>query len=461
MQLFPYQQDLVNNIREQYIQGSKSVLAVLPTGGGKTIVFSQVTQTAQSRGKCVWILVHRIELLRQTSDKLNQFGVEHGLINPRFSPKYYESVQVASVQTLVNRLDKLPAPDLIIIDECHHTVAGSWKKIIDYHPNALILGVTATPVRGDGKGLGAESGGVFDSMVQGPQVNELIDMNRLCKPIIYAPSQALDLTSLRTVRGDYDAKQVEELMDKPTITGDAVSHYSRLCPGTPAVAFCASVKHAEHVAEEFTRHGFRAYSVDGSMDDETRGRILGGLADGSVDVVTSCDIISEGTDIPAIGCAIFLRPTQSTGLYIQQAGRALRVVPGKDHAYILDHVGNCLRHGLPDEPREWSLSGTKKKRGKSVLEQTIRVEQCPNCYMVHAPMFNCPGCGHVYETKSNEIETVDGELREITASERAAIKRQMSIEVAQARTLEDLKNIEKQRGYKRGWAYNVFMSRKI
>jgi superfamily II DNA or RNA helicase len=185
------------------------------------------------------------------------------------------------------------------------------------------------------------------------------------------------------------------------------------------------------------------------------------LEDGTVDVVTSCDIISEGTDIPAIGCAIFLRPTQSTGLYIHQAGRALRVVPGKDHAYILDHVGNCLRHGLPDEPREWSLDGEKKKRGKSSTEKTLRVEQCPMCYMVHAPMPNCPGCGYKYEVKSNEIEQVDGELREITASERAAIKRQMSLEVAQARTLDDLKNIEKQRGYKRGWAYNMFMSRKI
>jgi DNA repair protein RadD len=461
MQLRDYQQNTIEGIRSEYKSGAKRVLAVLPTGAGKTVVFSHVTATTVSRGKRVLILVHRIELLRQTSNKLTDFGVSHGLINPKYSPKYYESVQVASVQTLINRLDRIQEPDLIIIDEAHHAVAGSWKTVLEQFPSSLVLGVTATPIRGDGKGLGIESGGVFDSLVVGPQINELIDMGHLCRPIIYAPKTAVDLTGLKVVRGDYDKKQVEELMDKPTITGDAVAHYRRLCSGTPAVAFCASIKHAEHVAEEFRAAGYRAYAVDGSTDDETRAKILDGLGNGSVDLVASCDIISEGTDIPAIGCAILLRPTQSTGLFMQQTGRALRTIDGKSSAYILDHVGNCLRHGLPDEPREWSLNGEQKKRGKSAQEKSIRIEQCPKCYHVHAPSPQCPMCLYVYETKIKEIEQVDGELTEVTAEQRAQISRQRAQEIAQARTLDDLKRIERERGYKRGWAFHMFNNRKI
>lgn len=456
--LRPYQEHGVQAIRESYIKGSKAPLFVLPTGGGKTVVFCYVAATSSARGKRVLILVHRVELLRQTSAKLREAGVHHGLISPKYTPDKSAPVQVASVQTLIKRLDKIIPPDLIIIDEAHHAIAGSWRTIVQSFPNAKVLGVTATPCRGDGTGLGQSAGGVFDDLVMGPQIYDLIDMNFLVKPIIYAPREKLDLSQVRTIRGDYDAKQVSDIVDKPTITGDAVKHYMRICPGAPAVVFCVSVNHAQHVAEEFRRAGYRAYHADGTLDDDVRARILNGLGNGTVDVVTSCDLISEGTDIPAIGCAILLRPTQSLGLYIQQVGRALRTADGKQNAYILDHVGNVLTHGLPEEHREWSLDGeARKKKKKRDEEPTVRVDQCERCYSIYAPSPVCPVCGHAKKVKSDIPTAIDGELVQLTAEQ---MKRNKVVEVAKARTLEELERIQQERGYKAGWAKHLYNSRK-
>jgi superfamily II DNA or RNA helicase len=322
-----------------------------------------------------------------------------------------------------------------------------------------LLGVTATPVRGDGQGLGVDAGGIFDALVLGPSTRELMDMGNLVEPIVYAPSKTLDLSSVKIRMGDYDKKELAKAVDKPTVTGDAVAHYTKLCPRVPAVAFCVSVSHAEHVATEFRDAGYVAYSVDGSMDDDTRSRILAGLGNGSVHVVTSCDLISEGTDIPAIGCAILLRPTKSEGLYLQQVGRALRPYAGKTTTIILDHVGNTLLHGLPDQHRDWSLDGNKKKKKKGEQEKSLAVAQCPACYAIHAPAPACPVCGHVVPAptaKKRDLKHKDGELVQITKQQAEIAYKQKRVEVGKAQTLEQLEVIAKARGYKPGWAEHVF-----
>lgn len=442
------------------MEGRRAPLLVAPTGAGKTVMFSYVAATSSARSKRVWILVHRVELLRQTSMKLEEAGVHHGLINPNYTPNYMASVQVASVQTLTRRMQHLPPPDLIVIDEAHHANAGQWRKILDSYPSARLLGVTATPVRMDGQGLGVEAGGFFDELVMGPQVADLIGNGFLVNPVVFAPKERIDLSGVRTVRGDYDQRELAAQIDKAHITGDAVAHYRKLAHGSPAVAFCVSIAHAEHVASEFRAAGYRAHSVDGSMDDALRRRILAGLGNGSVDLVASCDLISEGTDIPAIGAAILLRPTQSLGLYLQQVGRALRPCPGKDRAVILDHVGNTLTHGLPDEARDWTLDGMKKRKKKGEQEESIAVTQCMSCYAVHAKAPVCPICGTVHEVKEQKApKVVDGVLAEITAEMKAQIKRLKVTEVARAKTLEDLQRIEKERGYKAGWHKHVWASR--
>lgn len=476
-----YQDDSVKGVRLSYQRGKRRPLLVIPTGGGKTICFAFIAHSAQGKGKRVLVLVHRMRLLRQASSKMHEFGVYHGLINKKFTPDLHARTQIAMVQTLVKRLAKLQPPDLIIIDEAHHALAKSYRDIINYFPSALVLGVTATPCRGDGSGLGIESGGVFDDIVIGPQIGELIEDGFLCKPIVYAPKDKIDLSNVHVKMGDYVTSELAIAVDKPKITGDAVEHYTKICPGVPCMVFCVNVQHAKHVAEEFRAAGYRAYSVDGTMEETDCDKILNGLGDGSVQVVTSCDLVGEGVDVPAIRCVIKLRPTKSTSLYIQQGGRSLRPVyaagfdletkegrlaaiqaGGKPNAIILDHVGNTFIHGLIDEPREWSLEGdVKRKKKKKTEDEGGRVMQCESCYAMHEPASVCPVCGHVRKIKERTIaHDADGELRELTAGDVLMMRKKKAQEVGRADTLEKLLEIEVERGYKRGWAKHAWQHKK-
>lgn len=456
-----YQEIFADDVRGAYKQGFRAPLGVLPTGGGKTIVFSYIGHSAVSRQKKVLILVHRIELIRQTYAKLFLFGLNAGVINAKFTPNPYAPIQIASVQTLVKRMNSLPfEPDLIIIDECHHATAGSWRKILDRYPNAKLLGVTATPVRTDGVGLGVDSGGYFDTMVLGPDAGELIDLGYLVSPKVFVPANRIDLSRVDILGGDYNKEQLGQLLDKPTITGDAVREYTKRCPGAPCVVFCVTVEHAKHVADQFAQAGYRATYADGNLDDDERQRRLNGLATTEVQVLTTCDLISEGTDIPEITCAILLRPTQSTGLFLQQVGRALRPSAGKKHAIILDHVGNCLTHGLPTEPRTWSLDGEKRTK-KTILaqQQKLNIKQCPNCFNVHEAAPKCPECNYIYVPESRPIQIVEGDLSEITAEQMVAAKQTKRIQIARARTMDELLRIEAEMGYKSGWAKHIYLAK--
>lgn len=454
MLLRPYQADAVSRIRASYATGNRSPLFVLPTGAGKTYIFTYVSKQATNRGNRVCILIHRQELLTQASRSLRSMGVPHGLIAPQFNQNN-EPVQIASVQTLLRRLKRhKPDFDLFVVDEAHHAVAGTWRKILDQYPNAKVLGVTATPIRTDGQGLSD----VFDDLIVGVSMATLIDMGFLVRPVVYAPPTAVDLSGIRKRGGDFDTKQLSERLDKPTITGSAVDHYRRLTPGKPAIAFCASVAHAQHVAEQFRAAGFSSVSLDGTMTDAERRNAIEGLGNGSINVLTSCDIVSEGTDIPVVEVAILLRPTQSTSLYIQQVGRALRSAPGKTHAVILDHVGNVLRHGMPEEQRDWTLDGIAKAAAND-NEPTLSVKQCERCYAVFKPSPVCPQCGHVHAIKTKELTETDGELKQVDPAEIEAMRREQRREIGRARTLEDLQKIAKERGYSKGWAYHIYRAR--
>lgn len=466
--LRPYQAAAVDGLRQLYAAGNTAPLFVLPTGGGKTYVFCHIAQNITKRRKRAIILVHRQELLMQASRSLRSIGVTHGLIAPGFRDTR-DPIMVGSVQTLRMRLKKMTPEqiaafydfDLVILDEAHHAAAGSWKYIIDHLSTSKLLGVTATPCRTDGKGLGKNAGGVFDAMIEGPTIRELIDLGYLVPPVVYAPPSQIDLSGVRMRGGDYNAKQLTGAVDKPKITGSAVAHYARLCPFKPAIAFCASVEHAQHVAAEFRAAGFVAHSIDGTMADGERRSLIAGLGNGSIHVLTSCDLISEGTDIPVVEAAILLRPTQSLGLYLQQVGRALRTAPGKTRALVLDHVGNCLIHGLPDEEREWSLDGvTKKKRGPNDAES---MRQCPECFAWHRVSPVCTECGHVYEAQERKIEVVAGELRELTPEEIERIRKQRKAEQGKAQSLEELIELGIQRKYKNPafWAKKVLQARGV
>jgi superfamily II DNA or RNA helicase len=449
MELRPYQNQLTNDIRGAFGSGANRPLAVSPTGSGKTVLFSYITSQVLKRGSRVIIIAHRREILDQISATLKRVGVPHGFIQAGKSAST-QPAMVASIQTLARRLDTIPAPDLVIIDEAHHSVSKSYVQMFAAWPTAKFIGVTATPERLDGKGLGV----MFDRMVMGPSVQWLIDNGFLAQPVYYAPREVVDLSQVHTIAGDFDRSETEEIVDTPRITGDAVTHYVRFCNRQRAVAFCISVAHAQHVADTFNSCGIPSASIDGTLDPEVRKQRVDDLTAGKILVLTSCELISEGFDLPAVNAAILLRPTQSLSMHLQQVGRALRPYPGKANAIILDHVGNCLRHGLAEQERDWDLSGREKRLKKSSLVET---KQCSKCFAIFSGTV-CPQCGSQREIAAREIEEVDGELQRLSIED-ISKKREERREEGKCKTLDDFRALAKQRGYKLGWAFFRWQAR--
>lgn len=444
IQLRDYQEHGILKIRDGFAR-SRRVLYVLPTGGGKTLTFSYIAEGVQRKGKRVGIFAHRRELLRQISKALDLFNVPHALLNADSRGMPRAPVMVASVFTFVRRMKHAPDFDLLIVDEAHHAALGTtWGQIISRFPKARVLGVTATPLRLDGQGL-ADS---FDEMIVGPTVAELTAMGWLSPAEVYAPKHALDLRGLKVRGGDYVNSELTEMMDKPSITGNAVEHYTRMAMGKSAIAFCCSIKHAADVAAEFRAAGIDAESVDGKMEDFERDAALMRFQRGQTKVLTSCDLISEGFDMPGIEVAILLRPTMSLGLYMQQVGRAIRPMPGKTRTLVLDHAGNTAQHGFVDEPREWTLNAKERKERTKAAPLSV----CPKCYAVHHPGPTCPRCGHKYVTTPREVMQFDGQLEQITNPEEIRVATQGS---EYAKSYAILMNIAKQRSMERGheWAF--------
>ena len=499
MNLRPYQTQLVTEIRGQYQLGRKAVLAVLPTGGGKTVCFSYIAQAASVKGNRVLILVHRAELLDQASRAM---PVPHGVIAAGRSMDLSHTVQVASVQTVARRLHLLPRDffQLLVVDEAHHTTAGTWARVIAHFSQAKLLGVTATPIRGDGRGLGEH----YQAMVQGPTAQQLTDDGFLAAAKVLAPP-GFDSAGLRKRMGDFDTKQAEQRVG--TIMGDCLGHYRKHLSGQTAIAFCCSVAHAEAVAHLFQSAGIAAASIDGSMDTSTRRELLQRLAVGDLKVLTSCALIGEGVDVPSVGGCILLRPTASVGLHLQMIGRCLRPQPGK-RAVVLDHVGNTLRLGHHLEERDWTLDGLRKRD----REAAPSVKVCPQCFSTSISAAQvCADCGHVFAPpERREIKVVKGELVEIgspagnfkhgdlvkniVTGETFRIRGQqrlyngspcydcdsgdgtiarvygekvlelvsrtdMKRQQGKATDLEALRELAQQRGYKRGWAERVYQAR--
>ncbi len=460
--LRPYQTKAEQDIRAAFAVGFKSPLFVLPTGGGKTKIFCSIAHSAEKRGKRVLILCHRVELVDQIVNSLTETDVECDIIAAgylRSAGKFRatrRTVAIASVQTLVRRLEDYTSPDLIIIDEAHHvTAGGQWDAILQRYSGARRLGVTATPIRLDGRGLGSH----FDTMILGPDVGQLTAMGFLCPAKIYAPP-TVDTSRLTIRMGDYRIGEAESLVDTPAITGDALGHYRKYADQRPALIFCTSVAHAHNVAEQFRKAGLATIALDGKTDQNLRRRAVQDFKLGHIKILASCDLFSEGFDVPGVHCGIMLRPTASEGLHRQQIGRILRTAPRKSHAIILDHVNNTQKFGLPDEPREWTLQGdgTKNKR-----KQTLSIRVCPKCFSASPARSNvCRECGTPFETRPRqEIDEKEGELIEITPEQMQAKQDRIKARQLQGRsqTLEQLIEFGKQKGYAEGWAMHIWRAR--
>ena len=455
MQLRSYQIKAIDSLRYSFnTKGKKSPLLVMPTGAGKTVVFAAISKAISQNEKNVLILVHRRELIDQASKKLKNIGVNHGVIAAKYESSQ-NNIQIASVQTLVRRLvtNKFN-PHYIIIDEAHHAAAGSWRKIIEHFKDAYKIGCTATPIRLDGRGLAD----YFDDLVKGPGVAKLIKDKYLAPYKVFAPPLKINLDKVKTLGGDYQKKELEKQIDSADIIGDAVQQYKKHADGLPAIAFCISIKHATDVCNKFKDAGYKAAIVHGEMKVDDRDKAIKGLGNGKIQILTSVDVISEGTDVPDVSAAILLRPTKSEGLYLQQVGRVLRPKEGKT-AIILDHVNSTRTHGFVDDKREWSLHSQKKKKKKG--EVAPHVETCKKCFATYKPTPVCPVCGYQAENRERFIKQEEGELEELKRKEQEETeKKQQKLLIATAKTLEELEMVAKILGYKKGWAYRVFESRK-
>lgn len=411
MDLRPYQHKAVADIRAAYADGAQSPVFILPTGSGKSVVLRHVAEQAKARGRRVMAIAHRRELVSQLAGR-HLAHLSPGVIQAGVEPSPHAPVQVASVQTLARRLATVQPPDLLLFDEAHHAPAGQWKAVRAAFPNAKVLGVTATPCRLDGRGLRD----CFDALVLGPSAAWLTENGYLAPAEVWAPS-APDLTGIRTRAGDWAPGELAAALEKSQVVGDAVQSYRRHLDGRTAVAFCASVAHAEGTASAFRAAGVSAEVLTGETPD--RDDVLSRLASGETQVLASVDVISEGFDLPAVAGAILLRPTKSLGLYLQQVGRALRPAEGKSAAVILDHAGNALRHGLPDEDRQWSLDGAPPRPDTQRTEdgQVLSVRQCPACFAVHRPAPACPFCSLEHEPDGRIPASVAGELRRLEREE--------------------------------------------
>ena len=440
IKLWPYQTELVDQVRQHFLSGEKKVLLQAPTGSGKTAIMANMAKTAESQGMTTWFIVHRRELIKQSLLAFANEGIDAGVVCSGWPIKWGAKTQICSVGSLGSRASRLRRPNLICLDEVHHICASSWTKIYKTYEDVFMIGLTATPERLDGRGLGD----YFKKMVLGPSVTSLIDQGYLSPYKLYAPP-GISLTGVRTKMGDYVKSDLNQAVDKPLITGDAIKEYLKLASGKRAVVFCSSIQHSLHVVEQFNLSGIGAEHVDGETSIKDRDSAIQRFSRGETKVLSNVDLFGEGFDLPAIECAILLRPTKSLGLYLQQVGRVLRIYPGKDAALILDHAGNCERHGLPDEERQWSLDGHLHRSRGSVNE--VRIKVCPKCFAAQkVGSVSCSYCGYAYPITAQKITEVAGDLTEVDV---ARVKRNKAWEESQAKTLEDWERLGESRGYAR------------
>lgn len=431
--------------------GFRRILLQLPTGGGKTIMAGAMLGSAQQLDLNSQFIVHRKELIDQTSKSFARAGLPHGYVAAGRPMDAAAAVLIAGVQTLANRLHLILPPNLIVLDEAHHATAATWAQVLEEFPDAFIIGLTATPERLDGRGLDDH----FDVMIRGPSTAELIARGFL-SPFDYFAPGVPDLAGVKTTAGDFNRGALAAAMDKPKLVGDAVEHYLNLAAGQQGIHFASSREHSRHLADAFGAAGVRAAHVDGSMSDKERDRIVDSFRDGALDIMTNVDLFGEGFDVPGLVYCGLSRPTKSLALHLQQVGRALRVIEGRTKtAVICDHAGNWFTHGLPDSEREWSLEG-RAARARGCNDDAAPVRQCLTCYRVSPSTVRvCPGCGTEFPVQERRLQTVDGTLTKIERDEiRKREQHRRRAEEQSCRSQADFERLGEARGYEfpKQWA---------
>lgn len=446
-----YQQALINDVFAHWQQGDRRVMMQLPTGGGKTVIFSALAAEFISRGEGVLVVAHREELLLQAREKLAaHVNVPVGVIKAGYRPDPAATLQVGSIQTLARRFDKLPPAALVICDEAHHSAATSYLDLLRHYESAYILGVTATPARIDGQGFKF----IYDALVLGSSVAELIATGYLCPYKLFAAPKAIDTSNVAVVAGEFNQRQLAEAVNTRLVMGDLIKTWEKYASGKKTVVFAVNVEHSKTIAAAYLAAGIPAEHLDGDTPAPQRAAVLERFRQGETLVLSNCGIISEGFDVPSIEAIQCVRPTRSLNLWLQMLGRSLRPAPGKKHAVIIDHTQNWTCHGLPDDDREWSLEPISLKTRRYAV-------QCPTCQHIFRPFSNelaalvadCPNCG----TRLQLIET-EGEgsyeAQPLEADEAAAMEEiPLDVNPLVWQRLQELRQQQQERQLKPIWVY--------
>ena len=451
IKLRDYQKQCKSELYVAFKEGWKRILVCVPTGGGKSTIFSSFVKDCLRWEKKVLFMVHSKELVNQFSDRLkDQFGIYSSTIMAGVKPDYTSPAQVASVQSLVRR--EIPfTPDVIIVDECHRSKAKTYTKIIERFPDARIVGLTATPFRGDGKGLSD----VYDKIIHPIKIKQLIELGHLVGTKVYAPQESVDMTGVDTVRGDYDKKEMANRFGDSGITMGVVENYQKYCSGKKAIVFNVNVELSKEMCEKFKDAGIKAAHLDGATKDKERERVVKAFSKGEYDVLCNVMLFTEGFDVPDTEVVILNRATKSLGVFVQMVGRGLRPANNKSHCIVLDHGGNTLEHGFVEDYDSvvFSLKDKPKKKGKKKV-----TKKCPKCFVVNR-IFDkvCSSCGEKFKSKERELKFSDGSKFVLLDRSAFIVDRLMKlpykklegkIPVSQLRLVQALK------GYKNGWHFH-------
>lgn len=468
IELRDYQSKFIDGVKKSLEKG-ESVCGVAPCGAGKTVMAAQLVKDIVSNGGSVIFMVHRKELLEQTAETFKKFDIPISIIAADSKTDYSQPVKLAMVQTLVNRVKYIPAPDLIICDECHHILADSYMAILNEWDTSKLLGLTATPERYGGVRLGE----TFTTMIETPSLGDLIEMGYLTKLKYYATANALYLDNIKIVSGDYKQDDLAKVMNTEKLVGDIVEHYIEKANDTQALCYCVNIEHSETICQRFNEAGINAVHIDHETPKPIREQYIRDFRNKDIKILCNVNLFGEGLDVPGVQTVIMARPTRSLTLYIQQSTRGLRLDPDNPEkiSIILDHARNIEEHGLPDSWYKWSLAENPKK---DKAREVPPFKECPVCHTC-SPIATkiCPECDYEFPIeaeipKESKEHLVEIPHSKVTINERfnsykqicqtkgykpAWLKYQLVKDVASA---EDCIFIAEKLNYKKGWGYYLW-----
>jgi DNA repair protein RadD len=460
--LRPYQSEAITDLRRSLAAGHRRVILQLATGGGKTRIAAEIVKLAAGKGSKALFLAPRRELIYQAKTAFNREGLLAGVIMSGERAAKGLDIQVASFDTLHARAVRgssipMPEADLVIVDEAHLSLADTRKAIIEHYADARVIGLTATPARGDGRGLGE----IYGDLVMGPSIRHLVDEGFLVPLRYFVPSDP-DLAKLRLNKeGDYAERGLAKRMNTPKLIGDIVDNWLRIAQSRLTVVFCVDRKHSRSVCDAFLAAGVKAEHLDGDTPTAERAEILARVASGETQVLCNVFVASYGLDIPALDCAVLARPTKNITLYLQTIGRVMRTAKGKHDALVIDHAGAVKENGFGDEFIPWSLDEASKVKDRKLKlsrdEGAPKPVTCPACKATFSGRRICPACGHEAIRDGRPIPVHEADLQEVQREQGKANREATWPEKIQF--IAGLRAYAAEHGYQSGWVAHKYQTK--